>query len=408
MKVSVFMLLLLICSGTVFGVDTWSIAVGGARSESGVIVRETSDGGFVAAGVARTGGVFVARLDSVGQIIWVKKLPGGSVLGLLAGKSRYLLHLQEALVQIDAEGNVVWSKSYRQNQLLTSPIQTKTGYLFMLEDFRKAIYLVSIDGKGNIRWVKRFSTPGCRGKREQPEILVKAADGVLLALNSECTSSLRLVKFSSTGNIQWEKAIEMFPYTVTESFTRTSDGGYILGIDVYSDKYSSLFIKIDNAGNLQWQKMYWDYSRLHPNSLRSIYERPGGYVVLRKDGIFELDSTGEILTALAPRFTTQSSESGSLFDLYPTKDGGYITTGSLKRPGINFGSDLWFLKLNEFLEAPSASCIHTRPVMFPNPSTVQLKAINVIPLTKTDVSLSARNFELVSKNFTGIVASCGN
>jgi hypothetical protein len=75
-----------------------------------------------------------------------------------------------------------------------------------------------------------------------------------------------IVKLNSSGNIQWQKTYGGSRIDEVFSIEQTSDGGYILAGETQSFDGDITFfqggsdywvLKLDNSGNLQWQKNLW-------------------------------------------------------------------------------------------------------------------------------------------------------
>ncbi|MGH9856644.1 MAG: hypothetical protein ACRD4B_02255, partial [Acidobacteriota bacterium] len=281
-------------------------------------------GGYASGGAGRT---VLVRLNAKGKVVWSKRLRVGMITGLVVRKDGFILQAGTALVKVNLSGDVVWSKSFGdflQPFLSHSVIKLKNGYLFTLENIRKAIYLVSIDNNGEFRWAKQYRTSGCSGKREVPEVLVKSLDGgSLLVLNSECTPGhLRVMKLGSKGEIVWQRAYDMRGYWSVKALA-TTDDGYLLGVNA---KNVNLFIKLDASGSEQWQK---SYSAVNPFlGLRTIQEQNGRYVVLANNSVYEMNGKGNILRGIEITPDVPSYDPRpTLVDLYSTDDGGFSVTG---------------------------------------------------------------------------------
>lgn len=114
---------------------------------------------------------------------------------------------------------------------------------------------------------------------------------------------------------------------------QTADGGYIVSTQV-----DGLLLKLDSAGNIQWQKSYG-------GSLSSVFQTPdGGYVVggdttdTSASGdvlLMKVDATG----AVQWRKTYGGTSDELLWSLRPTSDGGYILAGRTYSFGVAAGAE---------------------------------------------------------------------
>lgn len=182
-----------------------------------------------------------------------------------------------------------------------------------------------------------------------------------------------IVKLNNNGGIQWQKSIGGSNYDEAWSVQRTTDGGYIIAGDSASNdgnvtvnhgSYDYWVVKLDNNGNIQWQKSFGGSSVDIAYSVQQTTD--GGYIVagnsFSNDGdvighhgttaygdfwILKLNSSGNI--------QWQKTLGGSHYDqatsIQQTTDAGYIIAGSSWSTDgdvtNNHGSwDYWVVKLD--------------------------------------------------------------
>lgn len=179
-----------------------------------------------------------------------------------------------------------------------------------------------------------------------------------------------VVKVDSVGNIQWQKCLGGGGDEEGSSIKQTLDGGYIMtgstnsndgdvsgnhgGGDVW-------VVKLDNTGNIQWQKCYGGGGDEIPYNLLQLTD--GSYIFIGHTGsndgdvsgnhgggdvwIVKLDNTGNIQWQKC--YGGTKNDIG--YDIKQTPDGGFIFTGT---SGSNNGdltgnkgyNDLWVVKIN--------------------------------------------------------------
>lgn len=178
--------------------------------------------------------------------------------------------------------------------------------------------------------------------------------------------------FGQEPIIEWEKSLGGSQADLVKSIELTTDGGYILTGMTSSDDgdisigYGSIdywIVKIDELGNVIWQKTFGGSGVDNPSSIKQTND--GGYIVTgdsdSNDGnvignqgnrdywILKLDAAGNI--------SWQRSLGGSGLDMaesvQQTTDGGYIVAGRSTSSdgdvtGNNGGVDVWVVKLDEF------------------------------------------------------------
>ncbi len=194
--------------------------------------------------------------------------------------------------------------------------------------------------------------------------------------NSNGQIDIWIVKIDGSGNIMWQNTIGGAGDDFLISMQQTTDGGYIVGAgsdsNISGDKTENSrggldywILKLDASGNITWQKTYGGNQ---PEFDTYIVETTdGGYFVggysdsdvsgektdptngQRDYWALKLDSSGNIVW--------QNSIGGSLVDrpqaAFQTSDGGYII-GGFSTSGISGdkteanqgGNDYWIVKLN--------------------------------------------------------------
>jgi hypothetical protein len=183
-----------------------------------------------------------------------------------------------------------------------------------------------------------------------------------------------VVKLSSSGNIQWQKPMGGGGADGFRSVEQTTDGGYILlgeagsfdgdvsGINGASDFW---LVKLDNAGNMQWQKCLGGSSDDIGYCVHQTTD--GGYILSGEtaslDGdvtgnhgnpgtkdvwVVKTDGTGNI--QWQKNFGTTGNDVGNFIS--PTSDGGYILAAAGDRIdgdllcSLHGGYDNWIIKLD--------------------------------------------------------------
>ena len=184
-------------------------------------------------------------------------------------------------------------------------------------------------------------------------------------------SDIWVVKTDGLANIQWQQSYGGSVNDRAESIQQTSDGGYIVAGrtsstdgDVIGNDGNIDFwiIKLDNIGNLQWQKSYGGTDQEQAFQIQQTTDK--GYIVIghanSTDGdvsqnngssdiwVLKLDQTGNL--------EWERSYGGSGFDfghsIQQTNDFGYIFTGrSFSNDGDISGNkgdeDYWVVKIDD-------------------------------------------------------------
>jgi len=289
------------------GNKQWDKRFGGLSDDFLSAVRQTNDGGYILIGYSESG-------------------IGGDKTQPAWGGGDYWL------VKIDAAGDKQWDKRFGGN-LTDYPSdvqQTKdSGYILAGSSNSPAsgdktqnnwdttnqssdYWIVKTDTSGNKQWDKRF---GGTAQDGLCSILQTNDGGYLLGglsnsgSNGDKTqptwggygdSDYWVVKIDSAGNKQWDKDYGGTSYEQMNSMALTNDGGYILGgfssSPISGDKTQPSWngsddywiVKMDSVGNKQWDKDYGGTSG--ENLLHVEQTKDGGYLL---SGISASDSGGD-------------------------------------------------------------------------------------------------------------------
>ena len=294
----------------------WEKSYGGNGSDEAFAVEQTMDGGYVIAGTSTSfdgqvtghhgtgvqGDYWIVKTDSDGNLQWQKALGGDD------WDEAYSVR-QTSSGEYVAAGYASWN---------SGDITGNNGYY----DF----WIVKLSTAGNLLWQKPF---GGSGEEIAKSIQLTTDGGYIAAGYTQSTdgdvtgnhgnADFWVVKTDSDGNLQWQKTYGGTGNEKAEQIQKTSDGGYVLtGVttsknngDITGDpsiQGLDWVVKIDNAGNIQWQKLYGGNTGPWggPTGATSIYQTvDGGYVFTgneqyispsTSDGkIFKIDSTGNLI-----------------------------------------------------------------------------------------------------------------
>ncbi|MFL5753403.1 MAG: T9SS type A sorting domain-containing protein [Bacteroidia bacterium] len=425
------------------GTLQWQKCLGGSGDEEGYALEQTSDGGFILAGLAGcndgdlsgylgAGDFWVVKLDALGSIQWQKCLGGsGYDIAYAAHQNNdgtYIVAGSSAstggdvsanhgsddfwVVKLDALGNLVWQKSLggSGSDVAACLQQTSDGaYVIAGHTFSNDGDVSGYLGQGNF-WVVKLDTAGtllwqkCLGGSaytEQAFCIEATSDGgVAVAGRSGSTdgdltfnygmADYWIVKLTSGGNLQWQRSFGGTQDDIAWGIEQCSDGGYaVVGYTESSDGnvsansgFSDLWlIKLDGNGNLQWEKSYGG-STGYDAGTSIVQTADGGFIV-----------------------------------------GGYTSSADGDVSGLHGSSDFWLLKLNP--ETSGINGLRTEQEMkiFPNPSSgrfkitdgatrdVKIKVRNIFGQTISNIQLNEQDEIDLSAQPKGIYfveMQCGN
>jgi len=357
----------------------WYKTYSGTGQDIGIGVMEMPNGDFVSCGSTTINGaggmdVLVIRTDSAGNLIWSKTYGGtsnergfsvqltsaGNILVYGNTESFGAGLTDEYLLQLDPQGNLMWSETYGGTGTDTRNfandqglhIADDGGFLFTGSTNSMGagghdVYLIKTDSSGFVN----CNTNGA-ATIEAPIIMTTAnpvpAVAAALISNNLVTSivstttpqdsvlcfvqqcvggqSTFMNNFGGTGDEQGH------------SVKKTLDGGYVVaGItDSEGAGLDDIFVmKTDAAGNTIWSKTYGDTGIDGSNFVSVEVASDSTYIVATgtesfgaqgKDGfIFKIDAIGTVIWE--KRVAGASTD--IFMDVTPTSNGGYTAVGSV-------------------------------------------------------------------------------
>ncbi|MFH2095218.1 MAG: hypothetical protein ABIJ16_05920, partial [Bacteroidota bacterium] len=400
----------------------WQKCLGDTSSEGPYSLVQTTDGGYVVAGVSYSnicgnhgnGDVWVVKIDSAGNTEW-QKCYGGTDLEYaksiiqttddgyaIAGYTRSNdgdvggLHDTFGssdfwVIKLDAAGSLEWQKCLGGSSWdwAESIIQTSEGG-FAVAGFTSSFdgditftyvgdfWIVKLDIDGNIQWQK------CLGGTNWDflhSMIYTPDGGYALAGSSESNdgdvtgnhgfTDFWVIKLDSLSNIQWQKCFGGTNSDCAWSIINTNDGGYAMtGSTISNDgdvtgnngDTDIWVVKMDAAGNMQWQKCLGgtDYD----NAMSMIQISGGEYMIggiaisndndvsgnhgSRDIWVVKLDSIGNIIWQKCFGGTNEEYA----LSIIQTSDGcyavaGYTESNNWDVSGNHGGGDFWVMKLFE-------------------------------------------------------------
>jgi hypothetical protein len=344
----------------------WQKAMGGTLLDYASSIDQTTDGGYIIAGVTNShegditnnhgeSDMWVVKLDSSGNIVWQKTLggsgfdEGSSVIGTPDGGYAIAGNTNSA------DGDV-------------------TGYH---DGGRRDMWVVKLNSNGNIIWQKALG-----GSQDETAYSIIATPdggyavaGSATSTNGDVTgnkgrSDVWVVKLNANGNIMWQKNLGGSSDDIAHSIINASGGGYAIAAytesadgDVAGNhgRGDMWIVKLDNSGNTVWQKTLGGSGLDNGNHITATPD--GGYAVSgltsSADGdvtgnhggndmwVVKLDGNGN----KAWQKTLGGSSSDGASAAIVTADGGYILAGSTSSKdgdvtGNHEASDMWVVKLN--------------------------------------------------------------
>lgn len=290
---------------TASGQLEWERAIGGSDFEEGTCLTSTSDGGFLVGGYTYSNDgdiimlngssdALLTKFSATGEVEWIKTVGGPSDEAAFA-------------IQQTSDGGYI----------MGGVILTDTTWF--------DLWIAKLDATGEIQWEQ--SAGGSDDDRAFS--VLETTDGGYLAAgvsssidgdvtNNHGGSDVWLVKVDGSGNMQWEKSFGGSGGDETRSIVRTDDGGYLFAgktnssngdVSSYHGGGDVWVVKLDGTGDLEWERCYGgsslDNARQVIRSGSSGYILSGGTYSVNGDVSFnhgngdawliELDGTGDVI-----------------------------------------------------------------------------------------------------------------
>ena len=382
-----FLVMGILCLGLTLGVNckkknqpplSFSATFGGPQDDWGASIRQLSDGGYIIAGMTESYGagssdVWLVRTDASGSKLWDKTFGGTSWDDVRSVQQTsdggYIIAgmtdsygaggFDVWLVKADSTGNKEWDKTYggANGDGGTSVQQTPDGGYIIAGWTASSgagaydMCLIKTDASGEKAWDRTFG-----GTRDEGgnSVLQTPDGGYVIAGSTTSFGSgeddVWLIKTDSSGSEVWDKTYGSTYGDGANSVVQTSDGGYIVTgwTGALSESGSDIWlVKTDSQGSKVWDKTFGGAGDDVGNSVQQTPD--GGYIiagVTQSHGagkedvwLIKTDSTGS--GVWDKTFGGRGNDGGRSVQL--TSDGGYVITGSTASFGAG-GVDVWLIK----------------------------------------------------------------
>ncbi|MCK4231476.1 T9SS type A sorting domain-containing protein [candidate division WOR-3 bacterium] len=285
--------------------DTLWLRTYGGDGTTGLCVQQTSDAGFIIAGVVYYPqvewgrAVWLLKTDESGDTLWTRKFPGN--LGGWWGS---------CVRQTSDEGYIIAGTQIADTTMDGEPIAKP--------------WLIKTDSLGDTLWTQTY---GEGSTMDHGYWVEQTSDGgyILAGETGSPYTMALLIKTDSEGNEEWMKTFDLWePRCVRQA----SDGGYVFTGRQHDDL---VILKTDEDGLTSWARIYGGSSTDRGFCIQETSE--GGYVVVGETQSFgagssdvwlvKTDSQGD--TLWTKTFGGETGEQGDF--VQQTSDRGYIITG---------------------------------------------------------------------------------
>jgi len=285
----------------------WQKIFGDIGTDEVHFIQQTNDGGYIFGCRIEYHGVLsnfsIMKLNPVGEIEWQKNYADESVNNfvyslqqtsdggyIVAGSDYFSPQMNDILIlKLFSDGSVEWSKNYggSLDDLPHSIQQTvEGGYLVVgrtnsYGSGKYDMWILKLASDGSVEWQKTYGG----SENESAHAFQQTIDGGYIVAGQTDSFGAGLLDFwilklSSEGDIEWNKAYGGSSVDVAYSIQKTLDGGYIVAgvTESFGAGYNDFWIlKLNALGDFEWQKTYGEHQKEEASFILQIND--GGYIV---------------------------------------------------------------------------------------------------------------------------------
>ena len=394
---SVFLFCVLSVSAVANPGDTlWTHTYGGTNYDEARSVRQTSDGGYILAGVTESFGsyyqdFYLVKTDPFGDTLWSRLYnlgfsdiasevsptdDGGYVIagvGGLGGNTRFII------LKVDSIGVGQWIYTYDGNyyEWAFSAQQTNdggyigAGYTSSIGAGYNDFYLVKTDAFASVEWTHTYG-----GSNDDWAYCVRqTSDGGFVACGYTMSygagaMDFYLVRTDSLGDTLWTHTYGGVASEEAYSVQETSDGGFIIAgyTSSFGGPYKNFYlVKTDASGDTLWTRAYGGTYDEVARSIRQTSDN--GFIIAGYTHTYHPPSSYNFYliktNSLGDTLWTHTYGGNSVDEAYAldlTSDNGYVLTGKTYSFGAG-GYDAYLVKVEG--DIPPCSDVSMVPDNFP-------------------------------------------
>jgi len=336
----------------------WQKAYGGNGPDMALSIQQTSDGGYIVAGyisphTLAERDIWVLKLDFAGNIEWQRAYGGSSVDWatsirqtsdggyIVAGVTQSFGagDYDYWILKLGTTGDIEWQRSYGDSGFDRPNMIRQTsdgGYIVAgyTTSYASDIWLLKLSSNGDIEWQRAYGDEGS----EWTDSIQQTSDGGYIVAGYASffdydTGDIWVLKLSSNGDIEWQRVYRGNSSDGAHSVQQTSDGGYI--VTGFTESFGAgrrdvWVLKLTSSGNIEWEQAYGDRYDDWAHFIQQTSD--GGYIIAGKTNsllnagggdylIIKLDSGGTI--EKVPELIHSSA--AEVFDSYTIPQDTFIT-----------------------------------------------------------------------------------
>lgn len=408
----------------------WTKTYGGPGIEAFRFVRQTSDNGYVLAGISGIDNLdyYVIRTNSTGDTIWTRTYGGnqseeadciqetsddgfiicGATNSFGAGGTDVYL------VRTDENGDTLWTRTYGGD--LTDwgfAVQQTSDDGFIVAGWSDSfsastdVYVVRTNALGDTIWTRTYGG----NMLDVAYSIEQTSNGgfVITGIHESIKPSgnivfdMYLIKINEEGDVLWTKTYGGNHNEIANFVQETTDGGYVLAgmTGEGTGSHNFYLVKTDSNGDTLWTRAWGGLGDDMAYSVKQTND--GGYIVTGDSESFgplehniyivRTDQDGNTLWTQ----TYGKGETAAAYSLDVCSDGTYVIAGLFGDASYNF--DGWLLNVYEFTVGIEdnnlfSSDTHSLSQNFPNP-------FNSSTTISFSVENSDKNTNITIHNFNG-------
>jgi len=327
MKTLVLFMLIMMISPFMMAQITFERPFGGAENDIGYCVQQTSDSGYIICGTSMSfnpyflNNFYIVKTNKLGFVDWESTF-GQADFG----------HLLKSIRQTPDGGYIACGQ-------INGPGDGN--------DF----YLVKFTEGGDTSWTKQFNKGG-NDLAEWIEITKDQGYIICGMANNEVThADIYLVKTDASGQMTWDKTIDMGKKEHGLCIRQTKDEGYIISgyqEDLITNKDDIILVKTNGTGDTSWTKTFG--SAFDDMGFGVCQTEDEGYVIAGYTFINDFNSQVYLIKTNSNGTQEWAKSYGGNnldvgYSLYQTDDNGFIICGSECSFGYGY-DDVYLIKTN--------------------------------------------------------------
>ena len=415
---------------------------GGRYPDEGRYVIQTDDGGYIIAGYTYEtpsssygAGIKIIKTNSVGQKVWTRQyggpandwanciIPTSDGGYIIAGGTELPGEetVDACLIKIDAEGYLVWRKSYGgyYDDAASSVVQTSDGG-YAIAGWTNSfgagyddVYVVKTDADGDTLWTRTFGDMFY----DKGYTVKQTSDGNLIIVGGTgyfgyWYVDVYLIKINMEGDSLWTRSIGSNLSDAGRSLVETPDGGFMIAgwtMGYSAGAHDVYLVKTDSTGEFEYSKIYGGE---HSDVARFISSTSdGGFLVTGYTNSFDSENQDiYVLKTDSQGDTIWTKVFGGSEDDYgwagiESDDGGYAVTGWTMSYDADFVDAVLFkldndqtaIDENNTIIIPEKTALYQN---YPNPFN---PATNITFTISEKQKVKLKVYDLLGREVAGIV-----